>query len=979
VMKNLQRIAERTFAPEHALKALESLAQSSARAQSEIERSPDFFLERLAELLVVSPPMLDSFRSYPQWVDWLRSRLAHRSTDVSGSEAVQKYEDRWRSWEAESGSADVFAGLRRFKQREYIELACLDVAGLVPFRGVVEGLSDLADFIVGCALDHCWRQQVAATQKRDLDPEHVAGFAVFAMGKLGSRELNYSSDIDLVFCRQASDDPEEQRFNTRLAERVIHELSRFGSEGFLYRVDMRLRPLGATGPLVPTLTSLLNYYESWGEAWERQALIKLRPIAGDRSLGARLFDFARRFTFARQMDEAALEEIKQVKYRSEREYALNGGKFHVKQGPGGIRDIEFYVQYLQLVAGPDWPEARASATLDALQGLDSAKMLLEGELSRLSLGYLFLRTVEHRLQLRSLTPQSIVPSSRHEVQPLACSLGFSDETFSAIEQFNGTLEVHRASVRTILERIYLTPGFLRPGEREQEFVQLLSGRTPRERVRELLTPFGFEDADKARQNLQLIGVGPAGRLLPASERRAFLQHLIPLLEVLRDSIDPDHALHNLESFLTAAGNRLSFLRSIASRRSHLVRLTNLLALSNLSHQILCRHPEYFDALARGIHLHEGRRWEDMRGELQYRLGASPRGEAREMVLRRFRQREMIRIAYRDLASLADPLEVSRELSGLAEACVHTVVHWTRPSLDNVAEEYREPLKVVALGKFGSRQMHYSSDLDLMFLYDSDDAAAPEKRAKAQQLQDDRVESIVQALTAPTREGAAYKVDLRLRPEGGSGLPARSWPGFLKYASEFMQPWERMALVRSRVLGRRDAEEEWASLLNEIVYGFEWDQAALESIRHLKRRIEAEKNRESRTRLDFKYGRGGIVDLEFLVQFLQILHGPAIPEARTPRQDLAIEVFREAGILSDVAAETLISAHRFQRHVENHYQLIEEWSSRDVSRDSPVLIRLARSLGYDGESGRDARASFLRDWDARAEAVRALVVRLFYDN
>ncbi|HWT78328.1 MAG TPA: hypothetical protein VN648_05935, partial [Candidatus Methylomirabilis sp.] len=424
----------------------------------------------------------------------------------------------------------------------------------------------------------------------------------FAMGKLGGRELNYSSDVDLVFCRRDSDSAEEQRFFTRLGERLIQALARVGPEGFLYRVDMRLRPYGETGPLVPTLNSMVNYYESWGEAWERQALIKTRYIAGAEALGRRMQDFLTSFTFARQLDDSALEEIKRIKHRSEKEYA-DPGRVHLKQGPGGIRDIEFYVQFQQLTCGWARPEVRVSSTLQAIDALGRARVLLEGEESLLSMAYRFLRIVEHRLQLRSLTPQAVLPQVQVELEKLARELGFQDSQRSAVDRFLHALQTYRSKVRAALERIYLSPGYLRLSEREEEFALLLSDRTPRERVHELLSQYGFQDIGKAWQNIRLLALGPAGRILPPGERRAFLEFVFPLLGALRDSIDPDQALHHLESFAAATGNRISFLRALAARRPHLIRLTNLLAYSNLCHQILSRHPEYFDSLARGVYLH----------------------------------------------------------------------------------------------------------------------------------------------------------------------------------------------------------------------------------------------------------------------------------------------------------------------------------------------------------------------------------------
>lgn len=913
--------------------------------------------------------MRDALRSHPPWQDWLRHRIQ--------ADLPPDHVGEWNQWLAEMGpSTGVAAALRTLKQREYIDIAFRDIAGIASFEETVARLSSLADWAISIALDAAW-DEVAA--KMPASVKERRGLAVIALGKLGGGELNYSSDVDLIFCRRSSDDEQEKRFFTRLGERLVHVLGHPEPEGVLYRVDMRLRPHGGTGPLVPTIDSLENYYESWGEAWERQALIKARPVCGDNELNRRFQRFAAKFVFARQMDDSSLEEIKQVKHRSEREYALAGERIHIKQGPGGIRDIEFYVQYLQLIAGSRHPEARVPATLDALRALGAVKALLEGEESQLALAYIFFRIVEHRLQLRMLTPQAVIPDNPSELEVLAHGLGFASAGHADVDAFIATLRDHRARVRSILERIYLTPGHLRPREREEEFAQLLSERTPRARVRELLANYGFRDVDRAWQNIRLMALGPAGSLLPPGERRAFLEVVFPMLEVLRDSYDPDQALHHLESFAAASGNRVSFLRALASRRPHLARVANLLALSNLGHQILTRHPEYFDSLARGLYLHEGRRCHEMLEELENRLRAAPAGDP-EIVLRRYRQREMIRVAYRDLAELAGPLEISRELSDLAEACLHAAMNMAACD-PAVSGPDRTQLRIVALGKLGSRQMHYSSDLDLLFLYDDpQEDSAPHSRTGLQLLQDARVERLLGLLAGVTAEGTAYKVDLRLRPEGTTGLLARSWSSFLEHARRYMQPWERMALVRSRILAvSPEVQAGWAAAMEEVVYHFPWDLEAINAVRHLKRRIESETNKQNRIYLDFKFGTGGISDLEFLVQLLQVLHGKTNPAVRAPALADAVAALCDCGIITAQESGHLLQTHQFQRRVENHYQLIEEWTSQEISRESPDLERLARSLGYRGAAPGEARKVFVSEWDSSAGQVRNLMDKYFYNT
>lgn len=966
---------ESRFPSETKDRVLEQLAQSSPDAEAVLRNCDPTLVTQLADLCIISPPMLSSLCAHPGWVLWLigqSRRLYHPASDADLGV-------RWREQTdpVAPGAPGFLDHLRAFKRREYLLIALADTAGYWSFETTVQSLSRLADFVIILSVGHC-REVLEAEMSVAGRPESRRGFAVFALGKLGGRELNYSSDVDLMFCRDSSDAPEDLRFYTKLGERLVQALSHAGPDGFLYRVDMRLRPHGDSGPLVPTIDSMVNYYESWGESWERQALIKARHVAGDENLGRRFTEFVGSYAFARQMDDWALEELKRVKHRSEKEYS-SGGRVNLKHGPGGIRDIEFYTQYHQLIAGSRFAGARSGCTLDALHGLADARVLLEGEESHLALAYLLFRTVEHRLQLKSLTPETVLPAAAGEFDLLAKGMGFGFTDAMPARTFDVVLNGHRARVRKILERIYLTPGYLRLTEREEEFAQLLSERTPKARIRELLTGYGFVDTDKAWQNIRLLALGPEGRHLPPGERRVFLEFVFPLLEVLRDSIDPDLALHHLEGFSAASGNRISFLRALASRRPHLTRLANLLAYSRLSHRILSRHPEFFDSLARGIHLHEGRAAPEMLHELQERFGAAPKREPRDLLLRRYRQRETVRVAYRDMAGLAGPLEISRELSDLAEACVLLAVDITCPAADDVFHESEDVLVAVAGGKLGSRQMHYASDLDLLFLYEGppESRSSADSRAQLQLGLDARVERIVELLAAVTPEGVAYMVDLRLRPEGETGLLARSWDSFVEHSRRFMQPWERMAMIRCRVLNAsEDARKRWDQAAAEAIYEYPWDTGALESIRHLKRRAESEKNRESRTHLDFKNGNGGVVDLEYLVQFLQLLHGVRSRGVRAPGVAEAVPALREVGALTAEEAALLLDAHNFQRHVENHFQLQEEWALREVSRESPSIARLARSMGYPAGAPAELRRRFVSDWEDRAREVRRLFEKYF---
>ena len=313
------------------------------------------------------------------------------------------------------------------------------------------------------------------------------------------------------------------------------------------------------------------------------------------------------------------------------------------------------------------------------------------------------------------------------------------------------------------------------------------------------------------------------------------------------------------------------------------------------------------------------------------------------------------------------LEIGKELTGVAEACLKAAAVFAQADREGRPGMPPAPLRIAALGKLGSRQLHYSSDLDLMFLYEEPEGAvSSELRAEVQRAQERRVERILHLLADVTAEGVAYRLDLRLRPEGSSGLLARSWTSFVDYARQFMQPWERMALLRCRML---DPSENWVhhwnTLLAEIVYDFDWNDDAVASIRHLKKRIETEKNRESRIHLDFKYGKGGIADLEFLVQFLQLLYGrkerayaPRAPPLRSRPCN-----GRERVSISGTRRDPVDGSSLSPAGGENRYQLMEEWGAREIARESPQLVRLARSIGITAQTRSQVReARFLERWE-----------------
>lgn len=759
--------------------------------------------------------------------------------------------------------------LRLEKRRRLAEIATRDLMGEIELEEVGSRLAHLADACLEATLSACG------------DPE---GFAVIGMGKLGARELNYYSDIDLMFVAEG-----DVTAATKTAERLRSALGETSPEGRAYVIDLNLRPEGRNGALVRSVDGCLEYYRRWAKEWEYQALLKARHCAGDRGVGDRLLRGVEPLVFAEEVSEERVQEVRRMKERVEGHAQRSARRsriderIDVKLGPGGIRDIEFSIQLLQLVHGGSDPSVRQAATLDAMAALAEGGYVADEDAAGLAVAYQWLRNVEHRLQLWQERQTHSLPGDEVGMSRLARVLGFKDSpSMSAAGRFERAHASVLADVRARFEKLFYRP-----------MIEALSegagARLSPEALKDRLRVLGFRHVDKAARTLEGLVAG--------TSRRAKLFRVITpaLLRFLAASPQPDTGLFSFLRLGEALQSRLDGLGSMRDNPPGLELLAKVLGSGKLLGDVLVHVPEEMSAIA------DPRRTGEVkdRERLVREAGASLEWRGPERLLegvRRFKRREMLRIAVADIAGEVDAGGVGSALSDLAEAC-----------LEIALADAGDRFAIIGLGKLGGAELGYASDLDVMFLFEGDQAEG-ERTA----------EELMRAIGDVTPEGQAFRIDADLRPEGRSGALARSVDSALEYYGRWAEPWEHQALIKARhVAGSAQLGSRFVEGTRTFAFPEGLGAPALRQIRHLKARMERERiKRGTDPRRHLKLGPGGMSDIEFAAQVLQQRHGHEHEAMRVCGTVAAIEGARTAELLDPDAALSLIDAFMFLLRIRN---------------------------------------------------------------
>jgi len=910
--------------------------------------------------------LADALRRRPSALAWL---LEPRTMRVWFADDFAA--DLAQSLAAFPGREARMNALRRFKYRHVLRIGARDLLGDADLSVTTEELARLADTCLGEA----WRMAEAEAQARvgaPLDEDGApTGGAVIGMGKLGGEELNYSSDIDLMFVYGAEGEtaggPEGRVANgeyfARVCRDVVAIIESVTEEGYVFRVDLRLRPEGRVGAVALSLDGYRTYHRERAELWERQALLKARVAAGDERVGARFMDFVRETVYRPGLDERILPAIRAMKQGIDRELGRRGesSASNVKLGRGGIREIEFVVQALQLLYGGDDPWLRERNSLKALFRLTERGFLAPDLGRALSHALVHLRTVEHRLQLLHEFQTHTLPDDAVALGRLARRLGIEGSPAVAARTFRAR---HRA-VRGAVHRAFVDFFRERPA--------------PAKRLRlpglVALRATGFADPERARQNLRLILEGRP--LVPyAGALRAALERLYPsLLDALWKSPDPDEALNQFERFLSAAGPRAGYIELVADNPRLLEGLVRLCAGGDLLTQLLITQPELLASLADPAALAGRRTRAGLRAALAavFAPGAAP-GERRDR-LRRIKQAEELTIVWRYLLGVTTIERYAREMTALAEATLEA--GWLlalgaqveRHGVPRDARGRFVPAVVVGVGKLGGRELTTGSDLDLFVVFDDpgpgDGTTDGDAPVDAHTFYSGAVERLAGALGDITPAGVAFAVDLRIRPGSkGSGFAA-ALDATERYYEDHGDLWERQTLTRARLLlGDRGLGRRVRALLRRLVYSAPLPRGALKEIGEVRTRMEVELGKETPGRWHVKLGRGGLVDVEFLTQALQLVHGAKHPDVRRPSTTAALRGLARVDALPAARAATLAEDYRFLRRVSTALRLLGARPTDTLELAGPMPARVASALGL------PSREAFLTAYRERTSAVRA---------
>ncbi len=838
--------------------------------------------------------------------------------------------------------------LRRFRRREMLRIAWRDLAGLAGLTETLGDLTDLADVAVNAALHqlHAWQSQRYG-QPRDADGQ-AQRLVVLGMGKLGGRELNFSSDIDLIltYPRQGETDGprpiSNEEFFRRLGQRLSKVLAELTAEGFVFRVDLRLRPFGDAGPIALSFAAFEDYYQHHGRDWERYAMIKARVIAGDMQAGEQLLAGLRPFVYRRYLDYHAFEALRGMKAMIAQEVERKGMQRNVKLGPGGIREIEFIGQAFQLIYGGREPALRERSILRVLEALAASSRLPEIAVERLKAAYDFLRRVENRLQAWADRQTHDLPEEELAKLRLAFAMGYPG--WGAFVQ-----ELAR-HVEAVTQQFALVFGGAEAAPTGSGLAELWREAFDEASALARLAEHGFEEPERAWNRLRALREGFSYRTMSLRGRER-LDALMPqVLEAVAATAQPTVTLERILNLLESVARRSVYLALLTDQPQALTQLVKLFAASGWIAQHLTRYPLLLDDLLNPALLYAPLDRPQLALQLEQQMQRAPADDPEEILnaLRYFKQTQVLRVAAADVSGAMPLMIVSDHLTEIAEVLLRKVLElaWAdlRPRFGQprcVADgvERDAQFAIIAYGKLGGIELNYGSDLDLVFLHDS--AGHRQLTAGPRQIDNAAffaklVQRIIYFLTTRTGAGELYEVDTRLRPSGRAGLLVSSFEAFAEYQRQQAWTWEHQALARARLVAGPAALAERFNAIRREILQRERDPATLrQEVREMRERMRTELDASTAEVFDLKQGRGGIADIEFVVQYAVLGNANRYPELLTYTDNIRqLDGLERCGVFSVADAARLRCAYRGLRRRIHLLKLQEQPAqiADDLARD-----------------------------------------------
>jgi glutamate-ammonia-ligase adenylyltransferase len=848
---------------------------------------------------------------------------------------------------------EALLALRVAYRRRILLLAALDLTGEVSFEVITAALSRLADAVLDASL--------AIARSRESGAERCR-LAVIAMGKTGGNELNYISDVDVIFVAEpAAGVPEADALaiGTRLSTALMHATNVATAEGAIWEVDPNLRPEGRSGALVRTVNSHVEYYKRWASTWEFQALLKARAAAGDREIGQRYVEAVQPFVWSAAERPNFVEDVQAMRRRVERQVSGKRADRQLKLGVGGLRDVEFSVQLLQLVHGRSDVLLRQSNTMQALEALSNWGYVGRKDASELSSDYRFLRTMEHRLQLFRLRRTHVVPEDAPSLRRLGRAMGF---TTDPVAEITAAWRGHATRARRLHEKLFYRPLLNAVARLDAEGARLTTAAAE-ERLRAL----GFRDPEGALRHLASLTEGVS--------RRALVQRtLLPvMLGWFASAPNPDAGLLGFRQVSDRLGATPWYLRLLRDESLAAERLALVLGTSRYSTDLLLRAPDSVQMLARTDDL-QPRPFAALESEALAAAARYDEPEAAAAALRALRRRELFRLSVGDVVLHTDVETVSQGLTDIATAVISgTLQAAVQQVARNTGHKSRARFCIIAMGRYGGRELGYGSDADVMFVYEAL-PGAEDREAHADAL---AIANELRRLLSLPSADPPLEIDADLRPEGRNGPLVRSLASYAAYYQRWSAPWEAQALLRAlAVAGDPELGQRFQELIDPLRYpAGGLAPTALREMRRLKARMESERlPKGADPTLHTKLGRGGLSDVEWTVQMLQMQHADTVSDLRTPSTLPALRALVANGLIEETDAQQLTAAWKLATEVRNATVLVSGRQSDVLPGDLYELAAAARVVNRPAD---EAPAYLVEEYRRVTRRARRVVERLFF--
>lgn len=825
--------------------------------------------------------------------------------------------------------------LRVFRQREMVRIIWRDLSGWADLAETVRDLTALADCCVEQSLNklYQWQTQLLGT------PMSVDGQAqqliVLGMGKMGAGELNLSSDIDLIFTYPADGETQSakknmtnEEFFTRLGRKLIQVLDNVTTDGFVFRVDMRLRPFGESGSLVASFDAMEDYYQTQGREWERYAMIKARPVTGTEQDKTAINELLRPFVYRRYLDYGMFDSLREMKSMIAGQLHLKGMEDNIKLGAGGIREIEFIGQVFQLIYGGRDRPLQQRPILTILDVLAQRKLLSDYAVTALKNAYVFLRRTEHRLQAWADQQTHLLPKEGAAQKRLAQSMGFENWAV-----FIKALNEHRQQVHEHFEQLLTAP---QAHDENTDTIALLTAE--KAEVMTYLEKWGYHDPQQSQQAIEhLLEQSTVRNLGHTGGSR--LKKLLPLLvQAAASTEQPDICLKRMMPLLESIMRRSAYMSLLVENTLALSQLVKLCAASPLISHQLARYPVLLDELLDPRSLYEVPGREQQKALLHQFLSVAEETdlELQMNLLREFRQIATLHVAAADVTEVLPLMRVGDQLSELAEIQLERVLqlawlHISRrhglPSAADASDMPRCGFGVIAYGKLGGLELGYGSDLDLVFVFDDAQASMTdgERPVDLMVFYTRLAQRMIHLLSTVTSGGVLYEVDLRLRPRGNSGLLVSPISGFADYQQNEAWAWEHQALVRARcVAGDKQLADQFSKLRQQVLAKSRTEAELAKEVSEMRQKMRQQLDTSSENSFDLKQGIGGITDIEFMVQYAVLAWSASLPELMVYTDNIRIlDALVITGKLSQQEGAVLADAYRYYRSEANHCVLQEQ--------------------------------------------------------